>query len=129
MTLFEEITIKCTAEMIAARDHQTIADVVNVGRTRSQKTSIGEGTILDVLGITVGNTFLDVINSASDFRHVKRIIARGDFDVSTPTAQGGIQALVPSVLTQAQSDNLKALGIVNDHVTAARVANALDGGE
>ena len=128
MTLFAEIQTKCDQALIDSKDYQAIADVVNVGRTRSQKTAIGEGTILDVLGMAVGNAFLDVIDTVADYRHVKKIISRGDFDVSTTTSQTGIQAMVPAVLTQGQADNLKALGIVPAPVGVVDVALALENG-
>lgn len=110
MVTLAEIQQKCTLEEIAAGDFHVIAEKVNVGRTIPKKTSIGEGTILEVLGITAGNAFLDVIDTVPDYRHVKKIIARGDFDMSTAISQAGVQALVPAVLTQEQADALMNLG-------------------
>lgn len=110
MTLLEEIRQKCTPEEIASGNFHIIAGKVNVNRTVPKKTSIGEGTILEVLGITAGNAFLDVIDTVPDYRHVKKIIARGDFDMSTAISQAGVQALVPAVLTQEQADALMNLG-------------------
>ena len=125
MTLLEEIQAACTVEEIASGEHGLIAAKVSVGRTRAQKTNIGEGTILDVLGLTTGNSFLDVINSVADFRHVKKIIGRGDFDMSTATSVAGVQALVPSVLTQPEADALIALGRVPAPVSVQEVITAL----
>lgn len=110
MTLLEEIQQKCTPEEIAAGDFHLLATKVSAGRTIPKKTSLGEGTILEVLGITAGNAFLDVIDTVPDYRHVKKIVARGDFDMSTSVSQAGVQALVPSVLTQEQADALMNLG-------------------
>ena len=110
MTLLEEIQQKCTPEEIAAGDFHLLATKVSAGRTIPKKTSLGEGTILEVLGITAGNAFLDVIDTVPDYRHVRKIVARGDFDMSTSVSQAGVQALVPSVLTQEQADALMNLG-------------------
>ena len=110
MSLLEEIQASCTAEEIAAGDFHVLATKVSVGRTVPKKTSIGEGTILEILGITAGNAFLDVIDNVPDYRHVKKIVARGDFDMSTGVSQAGVQALVPAILTQEQADALKNLG-------------------
>ena len=98
-------------------DYHAIAAAVNVGRTKLVKTSIGEGTILATLGMAAGNAFLDVIDSVPDYRHVKKIIARGEFDMSLEVSQMGVQAMVPSVLTQAEADALKALAQEPDPVT------------
>lgn len=128
MTLLTEIQAACTPAEIASRDHSLIAAKVSVGRTRLQKTTIGEGTIIDTLGLTVANSFLDVIDSVADYRHVKKIIARGDFDVASPTAQAGIQAMVPAVLTQAQADSLKNLAVVPNPVSEYDVAITIERG-
>lgn len=68
---------------------------------------------------------MDVINTVPDFRHVKKIIARGDFDMSTAVSQEGVQAMVPAVLTQEQADALKALGTVPAPVSVQEVIDAL----
>lgn len=128
MTLLAEIHAKATAEQIAARDHDAIAAAVNVGRKRRNKREIGNGTILETLGLAAGNALLDVINSAPDFRHVKPLVEQGRLVISSPLVQATVDSLVPSVLTQAQADALKALGWEDDPVTAVQVAAALDGG-
>ena len=127
MSLLAEITLKCTPELIASRDHQAIAEAVSVGRTRPQTTAIGKGTIIGVLGMTAGNAFLDVIDGHPDYRHVKDIIRAGVFDVSLHVSQYGIDAMVPAVLTQAEADALKALGRAPDPVSAQQVSDALGG--
>ena len=129
MALLEEIQLKCDAALIASRDYQTIADAVNVGRVRANPTAIGKGTIIGVLGMAAGNAFLDVIDTAADYRHVKDIIKASLFDVSLPVSQYGIDAMVPAVLTQIEANALKALGQVPDPVSASRIATAMTGGE
>lgn len=129
MTLLEEIQLKCTPELIATRNHQAIADAVNVGRTRPTSTEIGKGTILETIGLTAGNAFLDVIDNLAELRHVKALWAEGRLLVSSPMVVATIQSFVPAVLTQAQADALIVMGVEPDPVSAARIATAMTGGE
>ena len=129
MTLLAEIQAKCTPALIASRDHQAIADVVNVGRTKPSNTEIGNGTILEILGLTLGTQVLDVINSTPAYKYVVPLLEQGRLLIASATAQTAVQAFVPALLTQEQADSIKVLGVMDDHVSAARVANALDGGE
>lgn len=125
MTLLEEIKAKCLPELLASGDHQAIADAVNVGRVKPAPTHIGEGKILEVLGLAAGNAFLDVIDNVPDFRHVKKIVARGDFDMSTAVSQAGVQGMVPAVLSQEQADLLKVLGMTPDPISEFDVRRTL----
>jgi hypothetical protein len=84
MTLLEEIKTKCPPELIAAREHGQIAALVSAGRTRPSTREIGNGTILEALGLTAGNALLDVINNAPDFRHVKPLVEQGRLIVGSP---------------------------------------------
>ena len=113
------------AALVASRDYQAIADALSVGRTKPQATSIGKGTIIGVLGMAVGNAFLDVIDNVADYRHIKDVIKNESFDVSLEASKFGIDAMVPAVITQEQADALKALGEVPDPVTAAQVEVAM----
>ena len=67
MTLLAEIQAKCDAALLASRDFEAIAAAVSAGRTKPNSKEIGNGTILEVLGLTTGNALLDVINTAPDF--------------------------------------------------------------
>lgn len=125
MTLLEEIQLKCTSELLASRDHQAIANAVNVGRTRTTATEIGKGTILETIGLTAGNAFLDVIDNLAELRHVKALWAEGRLLVSSPLVVSTIQSFVPTVLTQAQADALLILGVEPDPVSAAQVEVAM----
>lgn len=116
-----------TATGLDLSDHGAIAAALSVGRTKLVTTAIGEGAILATLGLEAGNAFLDVIDAHPDFRHVKKIIARGEFDMSSPVSQAGVQGMVPAVLTQEQADALKALAVVPDPVTPVDVQRVLDG--
>lgn len=128
MSLFQEIQAKCSAELIASKDHQTIAETVSLGRTKFRRTHLGEGGIIAAIGsLDVGNTFLDVVGSAPAYRHIKKVIARGDFDMGEAMAQGGVQSMVGAgVLTQVQADSLCALGLEADTVSVTQVAQALE---
>lgn len=116
-----------TATGLDLSDHGAIAAALSVGRTKLVTTAIGEGAILATLGLEAGNAFLDVIDAHPDFRHVKKIIARGEFDMSSPVSQAGVQGMVPAVLTQEQADALKALAVQDAPVSSQEVTRALEG--
>ena len=127
MTLLEEIQAKCSFEMLANRDDGAIATLLSIGRTKLRKTNIGEGGIIAAIGdLTAANNFLDAVNAVAEYRHIKKVISRGDFDMGDLMSQAGVQAMVPAVLTQMQADNLKALGLVHDPVSAQQVSQALE---
>lgn len=141
MALIDEITAKCSPELIASGNTAAIAAAVSVGRTKLVKTTIGAGTILSVLGAgaTGGGALLAKMRAknlpaaladyADDIREVLYIIDRGDLDVSSPATQGMVGAMVAAgMMTQAQADGLLALGVDTDPVTSADVIRALAGG-
>ena len=128
-TLLEEIQNKCSPELILSRDHQAIADVVNVDRTKPSTTEIGNGTILEVLGLTLGTTVLDIIHATPSYKYVVPLLEQGRLKIGSSVAQTAVQAFVTGgVLDQAQADSLKILGVVDNPISALQVANALDGG-
>ncbi len=127
MALYDDIVALGMDITPATRDFGAIAAALSVGRTRRVKTSIGKGAILAALGQTAGNAFLDVVDAAPDFRHVKEIIARGEFDLSLDISQEGVQALVPAVLTQEQADALKNLAVQPDPISVQQVTQAFEG--
>ena len=127
MTLLAEIQAKCSAGLIASRDHDAIAAAVNAGRTKPSTVEIGNGTILEVLGLTLGTTVLDVINSTPAYKYVVPLLTQGRLQIGSALAQGAVQAFVPALLTQEQADSLKALGHMPDPVTAQQVSDALGG--
>ena len=126
MTLLEEIQAKCSQAMLASRDFEAIAAAVSIGRTKPNAKEIGNGTILEVLGLTSGNALLDVVNTVPDFRYVKPLVEQGRLTVGSELVQATVQSLVPiGVLTQAQADALCALGFDPDPVTAQQVSDEL----
>lgn len=128
MTLLTELQSKCSAGLISARDYAAIAATVNVGRTKPSGREIGSGTILETIGLAAGNAFLDVIDTAPDFRHVKKLVQDGRLIISSELVMVTIQGMVDAkVLTQPQADALLALAVLPDPVSASQVASALDG--
>lgn len=123
----EEIIAKCSAELIASRDEAAIANVVSVGRIRPSNVEIGNGTILDLLGLTVGNALLDAVNASTSLRYAKTLLDSGRLNVGSNLVQTTIKSLVPAILTQEQSDILCALGVESDVVSAIDVAYAMEG--
>lgn len=124
MTLLDEIKAKCSIELLATRDVAAITAAINVGRTKSNIREIGNGTILETLGLEAGNALLDVINSVPDFRHVKPLVEQGRLVIGAQLVQATVQKLVPSVLTAAQADALCALGVEPDPVSLDAVTRA-----
>lgn len=132
MTLLEEITEKVPAAVRATQDAQAIADALNVGRTKPARVEIGNGTILETLGLAAGNTLLDVINSVPDYRHVKPLLEQGRMIAGSPVVASAIAALVAAgVIAQADADKLAALGREPDPVSEFDVRRAIwsDAGE
>ncbi len=128
MTLLEEIQAKCTPAILASKDVQAIADALNTDRTKIVPTEIGNGLILETIGLAAGNALLDTIAAVSDFRHVRPLLDQGRLRVDSALVRGTLDSLVPAVLTLAQAAALKALAVKPDPVSPAQVANALDGG-
>jgi hypothetical protein len=126
MTLRDEILADpACATALAARDCAEMARVRSIGRTRPNAREIGNGTILETLGIAAGNVFLDAINTNADFRYVKPLIESGRLQIGKTLVQATVQSMVPAVLTQAQADALCALGKEPDPLTQQEVGEAL----
>lgn len=97
------------AEILATKDPETIATAAP-GIVVQKTTAFGKGHVLSVLGMDAGNTFLDVIDTDPAYRHVKDILARESFDMGLDVSKAGVQAMVPTIITQDQADLLIALG-------------------
>ena len=128
-TLLAEIQSKCNLELLASRDHDAIAAVVNKDRIKVVPTLGGIGTVLETLGPVGGSELLDnleamaSVNSAVKWAFV--LINRGELDFGSAATRGMIDMLVPGPAGAA----LKAVAEQPDHLTPARIANILDGGE
>lgn len=129
MTLLAEIQSKCSPGLIASRDHQAIADAVNVGRTKIVPKLGGIGLIMETLGPTDGAALLDQLDALSATNSAVKwafvLINRGELDFGSAATRAMIDLLVQSPAKEA----LLSVAVVDDHVTAARVASAMDGGE
>lgn len=115
------------AAALAARDIDELARILSIGRTRPTAREIGNGTILDVLGVDAGNKLLDHIAAADELRHVRPLLDQGRLMIGAALVQGTLQSYVQlsDVITQADADKLCALGIEPDPLTAQEVADAL----
>lgn len=106
-------------------DTQAIAAALSVGRTRYEKTEIGVGTIIEVLGLATANPVLDAIYASPDYRHVKPLLDQGRLRLDSEFVRGALQAMVPALLTQAQRDALVARAEVSDPVGEYEVRCAI----
>ena len=128
MALKDEILAKCSPDLIASRDESAIAAAVSAGRTAPNTLEIGKGTIIETIGIAEANTFLDVIDNAPDFRHIKQLVLDGRLKIGSPLVQANVQAMVAAgKLTQAHADALCALGVSPAPVSSFEIAVALEG--
>lgn len=115
--------------LAAERNDAAIAAALSEGRTTLVPTEIGNGTILETIGLTAGNALLDVINTAPDFRHVKPLIEQGRLRLDSALVLGTLQSLVAAtVITQAHADALIARATAPDPVPVNDVSDALNEG-
>ncbi len=128
MTLLTEITAKCSPELIASREHGEIARIVSIGRTKPSTREIGNGKILETVGLVHGNNMLDVLYSAPDFRHVRPLLEQGRLIAGSPLVVAAIQGMVPAVIPQPVADLLLAITVEPAPVSPAEVAAAMTGG-
>lgn len=127
MSLLSEITTKCPPELVASREHGQIAALVSQGRTRPSAREIGNGTILETIGLQYGNAMLDVIYNTPDFRHVKPLLEQGRLIVGSPLVVATVQGMVPAVMPQAVADRLLALTVEPAPVSVQEVVKAMEG--
>lgn len=126
MSLRDEILANpVCADALAARNCEELARIMSVGRTRANTREIGNGSILETLGIAAGNALLDVINSDATFRYVKPLVNQGRLLIGAPLVQATVQSLASAVLTQEQANALCALGHEPNPYTAQDVAEAV----
>ncbi|MCK0507925.1 hypothetical protein [Aromatoleum anaerobium] len=106
-------------------DTQAIAAALSVGRTRPNGREIGNGTVLETVGLVSGNRLLDVIDTEPSYRHVKPLLEQGRLVASSPVVVAALQSMVPLVLSQAEANALIALGRDPDPVAEIDVRRAL----
>lgn len=128
MSLLDEIKAKCPPELIAAKEHGQIAALVSAGRTRPSAREIGNGTILETIGLTHGNAMLDVIYNDANFRHVKPLLEQGRLIVGSPLVVETIQGMAANgVIPAAARDALLALTVEPAPVSVQEVIKAMEG--
>lgn len=115
MSLRDEL-LALPSELLAQRNTQALADALPE-RIIIVPTQIGKGKIIEVLGLAAANSVLDVIDNHPDYRHVKQMVENGWLDIGSPISRMAIDAMVPAVITQAQADDVKALGEVREPVS------------
>lgn len=113
--------------LAAVRNDAAIASALSVGRTKLVPTEIGVGTILEILGLSVGNALIDAINNTADFRHIRPLLEQGRLRLDAALVQGTLQSLVPALLTQAQASALANYARKPDPVPVSSVSKALNG--
>lgn len=127
-TLLAEIQAKCPPELIAAKEHGQIAALVSAGRTRPSAREIGNGTILETIGLTHGNDMLDVIYNDPNFHHVKPLLEQGRLIVGSPLVVATIQGMAANgVIPAAARDALLALTVEPAPVSVHEVIKAMEG--
>lgn len=127
-TLLAEIQAKCPPELIAAKEHGQIAALVSAGRTRPSAREIGNGTILETIGLTHGNAMLDVISNDANFRHVKPLLEQGRLIVGSPLVVQTINGMVAGgVIPSAAGAALLALTVEPAPVSVQEVIKAMEG--
>ena len=122
--------------LVAAGSTQAISDILSVGRTRAVPTEAGNGTVLEVLGLAVGNALLDVLlstNPASPYRHVRPLLEQGRLRLDLAPAQMalgsliGVEIAAGVTLTAEHVGALIARTRVADPITHTQVGAALTG--
>lgn len=115
------------AQPLLERNLVELARILSVGRTRASAREIGNGMILEALGVEAGNKLLDHIASADELRHVRPLLEQGRLTIGAPVVLAALQSFVdiPDVLSQADADKLCALGFDPDPLTPQDVAEAL----
>lgn len=114
--------------LIAARNDDEIARQLSVDRTRRVPTEIGNGLILETIGLTSGNTLLDVLAAQSEFRHVTPLLEQGRLRVDSGLVRLTLDTLAANgVITVAEAAALKALAEQPDPVSVSAVSEALNG--
>lgn len=112
--------------LLPDRRDTEIAAVLSVGRTRPNGVQVGNGTILETIGLQAGNELLDYLYGEAQFRHVKPLLEQGRLIVSSPIVTATLTEMVGTLLTQEQANALIALGQDPDPISVNAVSDALN---
>ena len=99
-------------EVLATKDTQQITDALPPV-IEWRHTEVGNGTILEVLGLVVGNALLDVLYTVPDFRYVKPLLDQGRLRIDSVAARYALDGIAAAGLAAgfgpAESEQLKAI--------------------
>ena len=96
----------------ASGDNRALVEMLNAPRaevTEHTETEIGVGTIIEVMGLADGNTFLDALFNTPDYRHIRPLLEQGRLRMDSPFVRGTLAGLIGVLVTQAQHDAFLAL--------------------
>lgn len=132
MSLIDEIQAKCPPELIEAKEHGQISEIVSQGRTRLNTTLIGFGTIIDVLGLVDGPAVLDTLEgmraNVPAIKWAWTLLEQGRLDIALDSTRQQVASLhVTGVLTAEQRDKLLALAVTLAPVSTTEVIEAMRG--
>jgi hypothetical protein len=140
MTLLSEIQAKCTPEMIAAKEHGAIAELVSVDRTKVQAPfMVSERGIMDkypggplaadaVLAKLEAFAASAVPGSGPVKRALKFLGTADGLDIGAATTRAQLDVLATAgVITTTEATNLKSLAVVPAPVSVTEVIEALQG--
>jgi hypothetical protein len=128
MSLLADI-LKLDPALVAARDDAEIARLLSVGKTRLVPTEIGNGTILETIGLDAGNALLDELSSNATYRHVQPLLEQGRLRVDSQLVRLTLDALAEvGTISVAHALALKALASVPTPVSVGDVSDALNAG-
>lgn len=107
-----------------------LAIALSEGRKKFVPTDIGNGTIIEVLGLTTGNALLDVLNTDPSYKYIKPLLEQGRLRLDSTIVRGSLSALVGTLLTAEQEAALVGLAKADDPVSEfdVRIAIIADDG-
>ena len=120
--------------LAGARDVDALVAALSAGRTRLVRVEVGNGTVLEALGLSVGNALLDVLYSSPQFRHVKPLLEQGRLRLDAPLVRATVQGMVGQQIAasitfdQSSADALLSLAVEPDPVSADAVWIAITDG-
>lgn len=125
MALIDEIRAKCSAELIASREHGAIADLVSAGRTEVFFRPGGPGLVLKALGATGGAALLDALEAqsahVSSLKWALEMLRKDTLDFGDVETRLMIDQLLPPEAAEA----LKAVAVRPAPVSVADVIAAM----
>lgn len=82
-------------------------------KTRLKFFEIGNGGIITALGLQLGNNFIDLLNSAPEFRHIRNLLLDGRLRLDSVVTQTVLASLIGTniggvTFTQQHVDALNA---------------------